>query len=39
MQLHENNGNNYSSAKLTKEIINLAETYKLPEQKFDEPAQ
>jgi hypothetical protein len=39
MQLCKSNGNNYSIAKLTKEIIKLAETYKVPELKFDEQAQ
>jgi hypothetical protein len=39
MKLHESSGNNYSIAKLTKEIIKLAETYKVPELKFDEQAQ
>jgi hypothetical protein len=39
LKLRESNGNNYSIAKLTKEIIKLAETYKVPELKFDEQAQ
>ncbi len=39
LKLCENSGNNYSIAKLTKEIIKLAETYKVPEFKFDKQAQ
>ncbi len=39
MKLRESSGNNYNIAKLTKEIIKLAETYKVPELKFDEQAQ
>lgn len=39
MKLHKSGGNNYSIVKLTKEIIKLAEMYKVPELKFDEQVQ
>jgi hypothetical protein len=38
IQLRESYGNNNSIAKLTKEIIKLAENCKVPEHKFDEQA-
>jgi hypothetical protein len=38
MILRENQGNSGSISKLTKEIIKLADTYKVPELKFDEQA-
>ncbi len=38
MELRASQGNNTTLAKLTKEIIKLADTYKVPELKFDEQA-
>jgi hypothetical protein len=38
MELRATQGNKISLAKLTKEIIKLADTYKVPELRFDEQA-
>jgi hypothetical protein len=38
MELREHQGNNTTLGKLTKEIIKLADMYKVPELRFDEQA-